>query len=162
MRALTILQPHVRLIMRGDKRVENRTWPTKYRGRLYIHAGKSREALVTKNVDGVDYCAATGERVDSLHFGKVVGIAVLLDCLPVEEIRAGTHDAQYPWIRAHPFVEGPWCWVLAERPTHIGPWPFKGAQGLFDINPLTLDQVANRCLGFDVEKSSEYKVGCDT
>lgn len=29
----------------GEKRVENREWPTSYRGPLLIHAGKSREWL---------------------------------------------------------------------------------------------------------------------
>lgn len=147
MRALTILQPWASLIMSGEKRVENRTWSTKYRGRFYVHAGKSREALVTHQVDGVEFCRHTGQRVQDLKFGYVLGIAVLLDCLPVDEIRAGQHDRAYPWLREHQHVEGPWCWVLAEHPTHIGPWPYKGAQGLFDINGMTLDRIANRELG---------------
>lgn len=147
MRALTILQPYAALIMSGEKRVENRSWPTKYRGRMYIHAGKSREALATKSVDGVEYCVHTGKRVEDLKFGYVVGIAVVLDCLPIEEIRAGKHDQAHPWLRQHRHAEGPWCWILAEHPTPIGPWPYKGAQGLFDINSLTLDRIANSTLG---------------
>ncbi len=43
MKALTICQPYAELIMRGVKRVENRTWATRYKGALLIHAGKSRE-----------------------------------------------------------------------------------------------------------------------
>jgi len=147
MRALTILQPWADLIMSGEKRVENRTWPTKYRGRLYIHAGKSREALVTKDVDGQAVCIRTGKRVEDLRFGFVVGVAVLLDCIPIEELRGNSTPAKYPELQSHPYAEGPWCWVLAERPTPIGPWPYKGAQGLFDINSLTLDRIANRELG---------------
>jgi hypothetical protein len=44
-KALTICQPYAELIARGQKRVENREWPTRYRGPLLIHAGKSREWL---------------------------------------------------------------------------------------------------------------------
>src|SRR3954453_23306276 len=39
MRALTIRQPWAALIMAGSKDVENRVWPTSFRGRLAIHAG---------------------------------------------------------------------------------------------------------------------------
>jgi hypothetical protein len=45
MKALTICQPYAHLIVRGEKRVENRTWPTRYTGPLAIHAGKSRQWL---------------------------------------------------------------------------------------------------------------------
>lgn len=40
MKALTISQPYASLIARGEKFVENRRWPTPYRGPLAIHAGK--------------------------------------------------------------------------------------------------------------------------
>lgn len=147
MRALTILQPYASLIMSGTKRVENRTWPTKYRGRLYVHAGKSRALMTAVAVDGVEVCRYTGRPVSEIPFGAVIGVATLVDCLPLEEIRAGAHDARHPWLRKHEHTEGPWCWVFAENPASIGPWPFKGSQGLFDINPLTLDTIANNCLG---------------
>ena len=37
-KAISIKQPWAYLICAGIKDVENRTWPTKYRGRVYIHA----------------------------------------------------------------------------------------------------------------------------
>lgn len=147
MRALTIIQPYAALIMSGAKRVENRSWSTKYRGRMYIHAGRSRDMLSIKHVDGIDYCAHTQQPIERLAFGAVVGMASLIDCLPKTEISGGKWDALYPWIREHEHTEGPWCWVFAENPTPIGPWPYKGAQGLFDINPDTLNRIANRELG---------------
>ena len=45
MKAITISQPWAHLIVRGEKRVENRTWPTEHRGPLAIHAGKSLAEL---------------------------------------------------------------------------------------------------------------------
>lgn len=41
MRVLTIKQPYASLIAFGIKRYEFRTWMTKYRGEVLIHAGKS-------------------------------------------------------------------------------------------------------------------------
>jgi hypothetical protein len=38
MKTLSVRQPHAALICAGVKTVENRTWKTDYRGRLFIHA----------------------------------------------------------------------------------------------------------------------------
>lgn len=38
-KCLTLYQPWAWLIVNGHKDVENRTWGTRYRGRLFIHAG---------------------------------------------------------------------------------------------------------------------------
>lgn len=133
MKALTICQPYAELIVRGEKRVENRTWPTKYRGLMYIHAGKSREWF--------DDDAHLIQMLGRLPpFGAVVAIADLVDCVQ----RNGPAFRKYPWLEDHEHANGPWCWVL-ERVTPIGPWPYRGAQGLFDIDDL--DEVANRELG---------------
>lgn len=40
---LTVKQPFASLIVVGIKDIENRTWPTKFRGRVLIHAAKSAE-----------------------------------------------------------------------------------------------------------------------
>lgn len=42
MKALTIRQPWASLIAVGAKSIETRSWPTKYRGELLIHAGLVR------------------------------------------------------------------------------------------------------------------------
>lgn len=146
MRALTICQPYATLILEGTKRVENRTWETKYRGRMYIHAGRDRSWLTLEDRGGVQFEVAAKRAVELLPFGAVVAIATLVDCLPMDEIEAGRHDAKYPWLREHEHAIGPWCWVFAEHPTPIGPWPWKGRQGLFDIHPADLDRVANKVL----------------
>ena len=42
MKAITIKQPFASLIAAGLKEYEFRTWKTKYRGEILIHAGKGR------------------------------------------------------------------------------------------------------------------------
>lgn len=42
MKTLSIKQPWASLIASGIKNVENRTWRTKHRGRIYIHASAKR------------------------------------------------------------------------------------------------------------------------
>lgn len=43
MKALTLHQPWATLVAEGSKTIETRSWSTKYRGPLAIHAGKSTE-----------------------------------------------------------------------------------------------------------------------
>jgi hypothetical protein len=40
MKALSIRQPWAWLIVKGYKDIENRTWATKLRGRVFVHASK--------------------------------------------------------------------------------------------------------------------------
>jgi hypothetical protein len=151
-KALTICQPYAHLILTGAKRVENRTWPTRYRGRLYVHAGKSREWLD----DPGEYETAAdrppnyGIPMSRMAFGCVVAVANLVDCVRCEYMTAKPFDdatlRKYPWLAEHVHASGPWCWVL-ESVTPIGPWPYRGAQGLFNIDDDELDAIANKALG---------------
>lgn len=130
MKCLTICQPYAELIARGDKLVENRTWPTSHRGPLLIHAGKSRKWL-----SGDNY----GIAIDSMVFGAIIGVCELRDCLAVyagpDTLRFDDAAVvrRHPWLTQHRHVEGPWCWVLQECRRFETPIPYRGAQGLFNV-----------------------------
>jgi len=147
MKALTVCQPYAHLIASGRKRVENREWPTSYRGLLYIHAGKNRSWLDEDNY---------GIALDRMAFGAVVALARLVDCLHIEAIDRGDYDQKYPWLRDHEHTEGTWCWVL-DGVSPIGPWPWRGSQGLFDINESELESIANRQLGIAQPSSADCR-----
>lgn len=127
MKALTVCQPYAHLIVRGDKLVENREWPTRYRGPLLIHAGKSRDWLVDGDL------AHFREVGDPMVFGAIVGLADLIDVLPYERIRRGEFDSAYPWLRDHEHTRGTWCWVLSNVRRAQEPLPWRGAQGLWEM-----------------------------
>ena len=73
MKALTIKQPWATLIMQGDKRFEFRSWQTKYRGELLIHAGKSVDKEAIKRLE--KYLP------ENLPLGKILGKVRLVDCI---------------------------------------------------------------------------------
>ena len=76
MKVLTIKQPWATLIAKGYKEYEFRTWKTKYRGELLIHAGK-----------GVDKKAL--ERFKDLNLtypsGYILAKVNLTDCIQVDD-----------------------------------------------------------------------------
>lgn len=144
MKAITICQPYAALIMlpRTDplhKRVENRGWFTHYRGPLLIHAGKSREWLDAG--PDLDSEANYGLRVQDMQFGAILGRTRLLDCLHIDDIDRGRYDTRFPWLRAHQHTEGDYCWIL-DDPVPMGPWAWKGAQGLWEVSEAELDRAA--------------------
>lgn len=83
MKVITIKQPWASLIAEGYKKYEFRTWNTKYRGDILIHAGKSidKKALERFKSYNLDYptgcIIAKGKLTDSIHvnddFVKRVG-----------------------------------------------------------------------------------------
>ena len=132
MKALTICQPYAALIVRGDKLVENRNWPTNHRGRIAIHAGKSREWLDDEDEKHF------AERGEPLVFGAVVGEARIADVLHIYDICRGDYDAKYPWLKDHEHTNGPWCWVLADVTRYDNPVLWKGAQGMWNFPDAVL------------------------
>ena len=77
MKVLTIKQPWATLIMQGDKRFEFRSWQTKYRGELLIHAGK-----------GIDKEALNRLKKylpKELPSGQILGKVTLVDCVKYDE-----------------------------------------------------------------------------
>lgn len=73
MKVLTIKQPWATLIMQGYKRFEFRSWQTKYRGDLLIHAGKGIDKEATKRLE--KYLPK------ELLTGKILGKVTLVDCI---------------------------------------------------------------------------------
>ena len=73
MKVLTIKQPWATLIIQGDKRFEFRSWKTKYRGELLIHAGKGIDKEAVKRLE--KYLPK------ELPIGKILGKVTLVDCI---------------------------------------------------------------------------------
>lgn len=76
MKVITIKQPYATLIAKGLKRYEFRTWKTKYRGEIYIHAGKGIDRRAMKKYEklGLQYPR-----------GQVIAKATLKDCLVIND-----------------------------------------------------------------------------
>jgi hypothetical protein len=127
MKALSIRQPWAHLIVHEGKTIENRSWSTRYRGPVLIHAAKGmtdeefRDAM--KFVDTVFPTEsivklARRARASNAPRGGIIGRATLVDVVS---------QSDSPWFF------GPFGFVLED----IQPLPFrpcKGALGFFEVD----------------------------
>lgn len=120
--ALSIRQPWCHHILHDGKDVENRTWPTRYRGWFLIHAGKAWD-------DG-----PPPDRLKDVPRGGIVGMARIVDCVTDMDSRwfFGPHGFVLRDARPLPFI------------------PCKGALGFFRPDPDTA--AALRAIASEQEK----------
>jgi len=95
MKALSIKQPYASLIAHGIKNIENRTWKTKFRGRIYIHASgkkvKSEDfGLMISDEMYIDYSKKlknkgiterTADFLYSQSISAIIGEVDIIDCI---------------------------------------------------------------------------------
>ena len=72
MKCLTIKQPWAGLIVNGYKKYEFRSWKTKHRGKILIHAGMSLEK---------EYASKFKEYNLEYIKGAIIGEAEIVDCI---------------------------------------------------------------------------------
>lgn len=143
MKCLSVCQPWAWLIVNGYKSIENRTWATKHRGPLLIHAGvcqsaswkkhRFADAAVLNAVFGRLRAAGIKPPVipENLDRGGIVGSVTLVDCI---RPRAGLLDSGDEEIKClrNPWFVGPVGWVLADQkplPFH----PLRGHLQVFEV-----------------------------
>ncbi len=101
MKVITIKQPFATLIVEGMKEYEFRTWRTKYRGEILIHAGKSIDKKAMKKFEHLNLEYPTG---------CIIGKVIVTDCIYVDdEFRKFLNSKNplvYSGIIRHPEWEG--------------------------------------------------------
>lgn len=142
MKALTLTQPWATLVAIGAKRIETRSWNTRYCGLVAIHAAKAfpKDAKALVNASGFRL-ALMGEKID---FGAVVAIVRLVDCCPtVDRILNPAYPSvfrKYPHLDTEQerafgnYEPGRWAWVLEFVHRFEKPILAKGALGLWEWN----------------------------
>jgi hypothetical protein len=118
-RALSIRQPWAALIVSGYKLVENRTWDTRWRGTLAVHAGKKTDP------NGLVAASDFGLSFDLPMPTGYLGIAELVDVHWSED-----GSCCGPW--AEP---GVYHWCLSNPRPLPEPLPGLGRLGLYTCPP---------------------------
>ena len=109
MKVLTVQEPYATFIMQRMKKIETRSWKTKYRGEIYIHAGKSKNFLKKVNNNKV---LKLLESID-LNYGNIICKAELIDCVYMTKdfIDKVKKENNYEYILGE-YAVGRYAWIL--------------------------------------------------
>ncbi|WHH58294.1 ASCH domain-containing protein [Petroclostridium sp. X23] len=105
MKALTLIQPWATLIALGEKKIETRSWSTKYTGEIAIHAGKKIDKNICTQEPFKSILKAYGFSVNNLPTGCIIAKCELIACLRIK-----TEDV----LNEMAFLDGGDKWVVAE------------------------------------------------
>lgn len=91
MKTITIKQPWASLIVEGVKDIENRKWPTKFRGRVLVHAGADN---LLKKCEFIDDLLSVEQIINTsnnnketeifgskLYTSSIIGSVEIVDCV---------------------------------------------------------------------------------
>jgi hypothetical protein len=126
MKALSIKQPWASLIAHGIKDIENRTWKTNFRGRIYIHASglyaKGGFSLINSDqrVLANMYESWKPLYLDDLPTSAIIGEVDIIDCVinhpsiwaeksegfwnPIKGKWISRSKPTYNWVLANPIL----------------------------------------------------------
>lgn len=103
-KVLTVKQPWASLIVQGLKDIENRTWKTYFRGRVFIHASlkpvkEGWEALTDKQ--RLELPAEP--EMNRLSYGSIIGSVEIVDCV-MNHPSVWAEQGVYHWVLANPIL----------------------------------------------------------
>ncbi len=123
MKALSFKPPWGWLVVHGFKTVENRKWPTTFRGRVYVHSSKTfdyqgfnwlcKNPRLLRGVDPDDWASLALYPPQGL-----IGEVDIVDCVS---------GSDSPWFF------GPYGFVLANAQAYDKPIPYRGKLSFFDV-----------------------------
>jgi hypothetical protein len=103
MKAITIKQPWASLICEGIKDIENRSWKTKFRGRILVHAAQSEYNF--KNQMTSEYQREFIKGIKKPYIkGSIIGSVEIIDCIKSKDNpnKAWGNMYCYHWVLANP------------------------------------------------------------
>lgn len=153
MKALSIKQPWASLIVHGIKDIENRTWKTNFRGRIYVHASKI-------NFKDFDVLMSLPDRqrkvfndfIKTNKFNSAIGCTIIgevdiIDCVInhesswAEKTEVLSHDEEF----GYPNYGKPiYNWVLANPVLYEKPIPAKGKLSFWEPDAQTKDSLIQK------------------
>ena len=120
-KALSARQPWASLIVCGLKTIEIRSWPTSYRGRLYIHAAKSLDDLAMNRF-----------QLEAPPTGVLLGTVELVKVEPfTAEMWEELADRH---LDNGPFRQGLYAWHLEDARPLPEPIAYRGDRNLFPVD----------------------------
>jgi len=131
MKAITIRQPWAELILQGRKTIELRSWQTKIRERVVVHAGKEVKRAA---------CEAYSLDAGSLVRGALVGYVDIVDVVGLDQ--GNWEELRPQHLALGDYPGGLVGWRLANPERLPEPIPMTGRRQFFNV-PDDLSAVAH-------------------
>lgn len=130
MKALSIRQPWAWLICAGYKDVENRSWPTEFTGRIYVHASKTQDDYdgMKGEIQAIVY-RQTGKPLSGGFFYNMTKGAVIGEVDITGHI-IGIVGSPSPW---YDNTDGMYGFTLSNPKLYRYPVECRGQLGFFNL-----------------------------
>lgn len=127
MKVITIKQPFATLIAEGLKEYEFRSWKTRYRGDILIHAGKGIDKKAMKRYEHLNL---------EYPSGCIIARATITDCVLVDDDVRKMLKAKNPLVYSSIIKHTEWngYGFKLENIEKINPIPINGKLSLWDYD----------------------------
>ncbi len=135
MKAISLLEPWASLIKEKVKYIETRSWQTKYRGELYIHASKKK---LTKN-NFTEYQNQLSLLIDTnFKYGYIIAKCKLVDCKYMDEQFISEIKKNHNEYICGEYKVGRYAWMLTNIEILKNPIIAKGQLGIWEYKKENL------------------------
>ncbi|GMH43356.1 hypothetical protein BSKO_11278 [Bryopsis sp. KO-2023] len=142
-KCLSMHQPWASLLVAGIKRIEGRSWTTKLRGRLWIHA--TQKVPKREEIDELETFYRTlfemlgQEVVFPEHYpsGVLLGSVEVVDCMKAEEVK--NWDGLAETLKLE--VLCPMCFLCENPRKLVLPQKMRGYQGIWNLPKKTVKNL---------------------
>lgn len=145
LRALSVAQPWATCIISKGKNIENRSWNTKFRGYVAIHASKSIDSERFEYCQDNYKCDLTPDNID---FGAIIGFAEIVDVITKKDITRETKK----WF------QGDFGFHLKNIIKLKNPVKVNGALGFWKVKGKILNAVLAQLSSSQIKKISRKQI----
>lgn len=149
MKVITIQQPWASLIVLGAKKIETRSWATRYRGPILIHASAAMPKL-NRELCATEAFATYLSNAGPLPLGAIIGRAVLRMVYPTDHLLSCFRFSPSSYcpheVNFGDYSAGRYGWCLEDVVRFETPIPAKGQLGLWEFPNDLLPKQTHRVM----------------
>lgn len=138
MKVLSLWEPWATLAVVGHKKFETRSWKTKHRGQLLIHAAQKWSKAQKDLLNKIEFryaIASAGLWPFKPNLGCIIGSVEIYDCIPTEDMSHYLDNLQRAF---GDYSDGRFAWYMKNelecKPVHV-----IGRQRIFNYNEQKIE-----------------------
>jgi len=148
-KVLSLLEPWATLKAIDAKRIETRSWATKYRGEVFVHSSKKISRGQRELIEREPFRTALRPNEiyvrPEMNCGHIIARTEILDVIEItpqyaQELRANNSNE---WSFGD-YTPGRFAWIMGQTKRLVTPVPIKGQLGIWtwqpDEYPMLIDQ----------------------